>query len=708
MTPLLALDIGTRKVAGLVVEATANGMRVLAGRVREHADRAMLDGQVHKIEAVAQVVLQVKQELEQATGLTFTEAAVAAAGRALLTRSASRTRRFPYPQEIGPEDVRNLELAAAREALTALRAETRDHALHCVGFSAVRFLADDQPLDDLIGHQAKTITAEVIATFLPRQVVESLMAVLRRAGLTAHSLTLEPIAALEATIPLDLRRMNLALVDVGAGTSDIALTRDGSVFAYAMVTEAGDEITERLCDQYLMEFPEAERVKRSLDAPGDPLIAFRTLLGQTREARASELRTALRPAVDQLARDIAQAMTQLNQGAPRAVVLVGGGSATPQLGPTLAATLGLEPHRVGARGPNLIPGLENTVPAFQGIAAVTPLGIALSALRGRSLAFVNLTVNDQTAQVLSLHGEPTVFDALLAMGREVQRLYPRPGLALSYTLEGKVMTLPGTLGELARIVVNGSAAQLDTRVQAQDRIQVNEAQDGVDALLTPERLTAPKPRWCVVNDQPLELELVLAQHGEPVPAGTRLADRAELEWVSAQTLAELVPECGSVSNGGTAYKVRVNGQVREVSGPGRRLNANGRPVGPAYRPRSDDRIEWQPAAQAAVCLRDLVTVQPGGRTITVEVNGQTRTLDAGGSRVRVNGRLADSLDETVPDQAEVVVEAASNGPILSQVLEGLPLTPPDPPSVLKLRVNGQEAGFTTPLTDGARVEVYFE
>lgn len=84
----------------------------------------------------------------------------------------------------------------------------------------------------------------MVATFLPSEVVDSLYAVMQKAGLEVASMTLEPIAALNAAIPADLRLLNLALVDIGAGTSDIAVCRDGSVVGYTMATVAGDEITE--------------------------------------------------------------------------------------------------------------------------------------------------------------------------------------------------------------------------------------------------------------------------------------------------------------------------------------------------------------------------------------------------------------------------------------------------------------------------------
>jgi cell division protein FtsA len=706
--PLFALDIGTRKVAGVVVEPQGQGLRVLAASVIEHSGRAMLDGQVHKIEAVAQVVSQVKAELEAATGCSLREAAVAAAGRALLTESAVQLRKFPFPTEITHEQVLTLQLTAVRSAQAALRQRRATGTdLYCVGFSPVRFTLDHETLDDLVGHQGREMSVEVLATFLPRQVVDSLMAVLRRAGLAAASLTLEPIAALEATIPLDLRRINLALVDVGAGTSDIALTRAGGVFAYAMVTVAGDEITEKLCEHYLLEFAEGERVKRLLESSAGKALEFTTLLGQRRKLAANEILETVQPSVAELAHAIGERILALNGGAPKAVVMVGGGSATPGLGPALARELGLDPLRVGARGPDFIADLTNPTPQLHGIEGVTPLGIALAAVRGHGMSFINVQLNEQRVQLLSLHQQPTIFDALLAAGRELKSLYPRPGQAVTYTLGGRLQTLPGEPGRPAHLEVNGEEANLDTQLSEGAQILLEEAVDGADAVLRADRLPRPNgPAWCACNDRHLDLELQLARRDRPVAADEILPDRSELDWVSTRTLAELVPELvQALSEPGPAFTVRVNGQVKRLADQPLKITANGSPVGPEYRPRADDRIEWK--RSAGVCIRDLVGETSPASRITITINGRQKTLDTGGVRILLNGRPAQQADP-VPNQAEITVEAdPDKNPILSHALDGVPLTPPKDGASLKLLVDGEPAGFTTPLRDGAKVEVTF-
>ncbi len=184
--------------------------------------------------------------------------------------------------------------------------------------------------------------------------------------------------------------------------------------------------------------------------------------------------------------------------------------------------------------------------------------------------------------------------------------------------------------------------------------------------------------------------IVGGQVGRPLGTKAVLPDRAKLDWVSVRPLGELVPELASASDPAPAFVVRVNGQVRTLAEPALTLTANGRPVDLSYRPRANDRIEWQRQART-VTVRDLLgDLKP--------VNRMT---------VQVNGRAA-GQDDPVPNEAEVLVEPSPDlVPTLAQVLEGLPLTPPKDGAALKLTLDGQDAGFTTPLRDGARVEVGF-
>ncbi len=106
--------------------------------------------------------------------------------------------------------------------------------------------------------------------------------------LTVENLTLEPIAAINVVVPEDIRLLNIALVDIGAGTSDIAISKDGSIIAYDMVTIAGDEITEAIMQKCLCNFENAEKIKIALDTDNSQ-ITYTDILGNTHKEVKSKL-----------------------------------------------------------------------------------------------------------------------------------------------------------------------------------------------------------------------------------------------------------------------------------------------------------------------------------------------------------------------------------------------------------------------------------
>ena len=75
-------------------------------------------------------------------------------------------------------------------------------------------------------------------------------------------------------------------MDIGAGTSDVAITKNGSVIAYGMVPQAGDEITEAISQRFLLDFNVAEKLKR--DASAGKSAKFSDILGMEYELSAEE------------------------------------------------------------------------------------------------------------------------------------------------------------------------------------------------------------------------------------------------------------------------------------------------------------------------------------------------------------------------------------------------------------------------------------
>ena len=321
---VFALDIGTRSIIGIVGQVVNERFQVLAIEKEEHGKRAMIDGQIEDIGQVAKVARRVTDRLEERLDCTLERVCVAAAGRALRTEKGSCTLEFPEVTHITNDNIGRLESGAVAAAESALgMGEEGRRRFYLVGYTVSGYHLDHYPMTTLRGHNGQLLEAEVVATFLPGEVVESLYAVMEASGLEVASLTLEPIAALNAAIPADLRLLNLVLADIGAGTSDIAVCRDGTVVGYTMATIAGDEITEEIMRRYLVPFATAERMKTQMN---ESTVKYRDVLGLENSVTGERLRETVQQPAQALAREIAQRVVALNGAPPSALFLAGGGS----------------------------------------------------------------------------------------------------------------------------------------------------------------------------------------------------------------------------------------------------------------------------------------------------------------------------------------------------------------------------------------------
>ena len=139
------------------------------------------------------------------------------------------------------------------------------------------------------------------------------------------SLTLEPIAAMNVAIPEQYRLLNIGLIDVGAGTSDICLTKDGSIIAYGMIPLAGDEITEVIAKTYLVDFNTAEQIKVEASDKKEGIVEFKDIMGLTQKIPAEQILKDSESVIDKMADAAAQKIIELNGNRPvNAVFVVGG------------------------------------------------------------------------------------------------------------------------------------------------------------------------------------------------------------------------------------------------------------------------------------------------------------------------------------------------------------------------------------------------
>ncbi|MCJ8009584.1 cell division protein FtsA [Lederbergia wuyishanensis] len=537
---IFALDIGTRSVVGLIIEENREQYKVLDLVVKEHQARAMVDGQIHDIQAVAHVIKEVKEQLEIKYG-KLSKVCVAAAGRSLKTERAKSVINIKGKPIINQEDILYLELAAVQNA-QAVAAERQSiekmNTYYCVGYSVLHYFIDNQLIGNLIDQQGDEASVEIIATFLPRVVVDSLIKALQRAELELDALTLEPIAAINVLVPVSMRRLNVALVDIGAGTSDIAITNTGTVVAYGMVPTAGDEITEAISDQLLLDFPEAEQAKRELWEQDS--IIVHDILGFENEISKADVIAQISPAIDKLSREIGMEIRELNNGqSPKAVMLVGGGSKTPELPKRLAEMLHLPENRVAIRGAEAIQGLTFADHIPGGPENITPIGIAISA-RKSPIQYVTVTVNEQTTRMFEVK-DLTVADCILASGIMINKLYGKPGMAIIVTMNGQQVTIPGSYGEPPILLKNEKECSLEDSIKNGDVIVAKKGADGEQSHIRIRDLIDDVPtKHAIINGKPHHIPIIISKNGKRASLNDNISDRDEIIVHIPRTISELL------------------------------------------------------------------------------------------------------------------------------------------------------------------------
>ncbi len=564
---IFSLDIGTRNVVGTIGRKIDERYDVLDHEIIEHPERAMFDGQIHDIDMVVKVVKKIVTALEERCGFKLSKVAIAAAGRALKTEKVRIQTDVDVTKEISKEETDTLEMEAIQKAQELLISVDKvSTKYYCVGYSIINYYLDNALIINPRGHKGTSLEVELIATFLPHIVVDSLYTVMHKAGLEVQNLTLEPIAAINVTIPKNLRLLNLVLVDVGAGTSDIAITRDGTIVAYGMVAKAGDAITEKLSKEYLLDFNEAEKLKTSLNT--NEQVHYTDILGMTTTKESVEISTMLYPTIQEIASEVAKVILDVNEKPPSAVFCIGGGCQVPGFTEALSENLSLQKERTVIKGAEMLENVKFISGALAGPEYITPVGIGFTAFEEKEKDFLQLVVNDKPIRLFNSR-ELNVSDALILVGYNARNLIASRGESLSISVNGHEKQFYGEYGESAKIYVNGVSSSLDTKIKNKDVVHVESAIPGstkevklYDVIKLPQKAYYKNKafdlvRGVLVNQQSVSADVVLKNND--------IIEFEETKTIRAfsELLGEKVEACAWTVNGKTVspeYNIK-NGDI---------------------------------------------------------------------------------------------------------------------------------------------------
>lgn len=479
---IFALDIGTRSIIGMVGVVEEDKVRIIAIEKEEHTERAMIDGQIENIEKVTALAKKVKRRLEEKVNFQLSRVCVAAAGRALRTKRAEYEINLPGKQLIDDEVISRLEAGAiskVEEAFDAENSAKEDmRRFYLVGYTVCQYYLDDYRISSLKDHRGQDVKVDLIATFLPSEVVESLYTTMNKIGLEVVSVTLEPIAAINAAIPENLRLLNLVMVDIGAGTSDIAACTGGSVTGYTMATVAGDEVTEAVMREYLVDFATAEAMKAEIER--EEVITFTDILGFERKASREEVLQCIQSTCEVLCKEIAAKVLEVNGSAPSALFLAGGGSKLAGLREGVTAALQMDANRVAVAGNNFRISAFSDEYDLNNPEYATPLGITISSGLNLINDSFRVTLNGRPAKLFR-SGSFTALNLLMMNGYNFQDILGRPGSSLPVTVNGKRKVFYGTAAQAASLFINKKEGKLSAVIHAGDCIDFVPAVPGIPA-----------------------------------------------------------------------------------------------------------------------------------------------------------------------------------------------------------------------------------
>lgn len=542
---VFGLDIGTRSIVGTVGYQEIDGFHVVAQCVKYHETRAMLDGQIHDIATVAEEIAYVKAKLEGQVGRELTEVCIAAAGRVLKTAVGKAEYDFQEPIAITMDHIHSLEMLGVEKAYEQIVEEIGTdedgyvEKYFCVGYTVIHYYMNGYEIGNLEGHKAKEIAGDILATFLPEDVVDGLYTAVDQAGLTVANLTLEPIAAMNVAIPESYRMLNICLVDVGAGTSDICVTKDNSVIGYGMIPSAGDEITERIVKEYLVDFNTAETIK--MISPKKKSLTYKDILGISHKVTPKEVYSLVKNVVDSITKSVADKIIELNGGKTvSAVFVVGGGGKLPGFTASLAKHLKLPEERVALRGEEVMQDVHlhgqdmKKDPLF-----VTPIGICLNYYDQKN-NFIFVLVNQERIKLYN-NDHLTVFDAARQLGLKNEMIFPKRGADLNYTVDGKDRFVRGHQGEAAVITVNGHETSINSPIAANDRIVIEESTKGEDASMTLSQIPEfTKTISFQVNDVKVSCPKYASVNGKLESEYYQIQDHDEIQMLNYYTVEQLL------------------------------------------------------------------------------------------------------------------------------------------------------------------------
>jgi cell division protein FtsA len=343
---IVGLDIGTSKIVAMVAEMKADGRYEIVG-LGQHESKGLRKGVVVNIESTVDSIQRALQEAEVMADCKIKSVYTGIAGSHIRSFSSSGM------VAIRDKEVSESDVARVLDTAKAVNIPTDQQIVHVL---PQEFIVDGQ--DDIrepIGMSGIRLEVKVHIVTGAVSAAQNIVKCVRRCGLEVMDLTLQPLASSLAVLSDDEKELGVALVDIGGGTTDIAIFTGGAIRHTAVIPIAGDQVTNDIAMALRTPSPDADEIKLrygiAKQALADPNEKFEVPGLGDREPRSlsrQALAAVIEPRIEELFSLVHQEIREsgFEELLSSGVVLTGGTSLMPGM-VELAEDIFLKPVRVG-------------------------------------------------------------------------------------------------------------------------------------------------------------------------------------------------------------------------------------------------------------------------------------------------------------------------------------------------------------------------
>ena len=294
---VVGLDIGTTKIAAIVGELTPGGMDVIG--VGTHPSTGLKKGVVVNIDATVQSIERAVEEAEHMAGVEITQVYAGIAGAHVKSLNSQGV------WAIKEKEVKDTDIAAVLEQARAINIPQDREIIHVL---PQEFTVDHQDgIKEPLGMAGVRLEAKVHLVTAAVSSAQNIIKCCHRCGLQVADIVLEPIASAEAVLHDDERELGVVLIDIGGGTTDLAIFVDGAIVHSSVLPVGGHQLTADIAYGLRSPHSEAERIKHKHGCAmvamvgDDEMIEVPSVGGRpARAVRRQALASVIEPRVEEI------------------------------------------------------------------------------------------------------------------------------------------------------------------------------------------------------------------------------------------------------------------------------------------------------------------------------------------------------------------------------------------------------------------------